>query len=164
MKKLFCIAAVTGLLASHSPVLAEDSGVTNEAAAMATVERFFKAINAADTEAMSNILKPGAKFTTVFDTPDGALGSSVDLVSSFLPSMKTGPKITERFWNPKLLANDRIAVFWARYDMHLDGKYSHCGTDVFDLIKSGDTWQIMNIRVTVQSSGCPTSPLGPLKK
>lgn len=160
--KLFRIAVLTALFAPFSPVLAEDSDSSNDFPAMAVVERFFKAINAADTDTMSEILKGDAKFTTVFDAPDGALGSSVDLVSSFLPSMKTGPKITERFWEPKLLVNDRIAVFWARYDMHLDGKFSHCGTDVFDLIKSGDTWQIMNIRVTVQTTGCPTSPLGPL--
>lgn len=161
---LFLVITLSILAAISGPVMAENTRGTNEAEAMATVERFFAAINSTDIEEMERILKPGALFTTVFDMPDGTLGSSVDPVSSFLPEIKSGPKIIERFWDPKLLINDRIAVFWARYDMHLDGAYSHCGTDVFDLIKSGNTWQIANIRATIQTSGCPASPLGPLTK
>jgi hypothetical protein len=61
-----------------------------------------------------------------------------------------------------VLVNDLMAVFWAPYDFYIDGEFSHCGVDVFDLIKLDGQWKLANSMYTVISSGCPKSPLGEL--
>ena len=48
----------------------------------------------------------------------------------------------ERIWNPEVRVNGLIATVWAPYDFWIDGKFSHCGVDQFDLIKTEEGWKI----------------------
>jgi hypothetical protein len=57
----------------------------------------------------------------------------------------------------------RIATVWAPYDFWIDGKFSHCGVDAFDLIKTDKGWRIAGGAYTVELK-CEPSPLGPLKQ
>lgn len=66
----------------------------------------------------------------------------------------------ERTWNPTILEHDPIAVIWAEYDFHLNGKFSHCGVDSFQLLKTAAGWRIAAISDTRESSGCSPRPLG----
>ncbi len=70
----------------------------------------------------------------------------------------------ERIWNPTVLVHDSVAVVWAEYDFHLNGKFSHCGIDSFTLLKTGAGWKIATIADTHETSGCTASPLGPPHK
>ena len=51
----------------------------------------------------------------------------------------------------------------APYDFWIDGKYSHCGIDAFDLVKTSEGWKISGGVFTTQAT-CAPSPLGPLKQ
>jgi hypothetical protein len=53
-------------------------------------------------------------------------------------------------------------VFWAPYDFYIDGEFSHCGVDVFDLIQLEGQWKLANSMYTVIRNDCPKSPLGEL--
>lgn len=70
--------------------------------------------------------------------------------------------MVERYWHERLLISDQLAVFFASYDFWIDGEFSHCGTDVFELVKLEGSWKIGNMTYTIQRSDCPKSPLGPL--
>ena len=50
-----------------------------------------------------------------------------------------------------------------RTDFWVDGKFSHCGIDIFDLVKTAEGWKISGLTYTVERTGCAPSPLGPLK-
>jgi len=52
---------------------------------------------------------------------------------------------------------------WTPYDFWVDGKFSHCGIDIFDLVKTAEGWKISGATYTVERTGCAASPLGPLK-
>ena len=69
----------------------------------------------------------------------------------------------ERIWDPQVLEHGGIAVIWAPYDFYVNGRFSHCGTDSVNLIKSEPGWRISGLSFTRQISGCPASPLGPPK-
>jgi hypothetical protein len=69
----------------------------------------------------------------------------------------------ERIWNPEVRVHGLIATVWAPYDFWTDGKFSHCGIDAFDLIKTADGWKISGGTFTMESA-CEPSPLGPLKQ
>ncbi len=47
-----------------------------------------------------------------------------------------------------------------RTDFHADGKFSHCGIDVFNLVRMPDGWKISGGMFTMQREGCAESPLG----
>ena len=63
-------------------------------------------------------------------------------------------------WDPMVQVQDRVAMVWAPYDFHLDGEFSHCGIDVFTLLKGAEGWQVTSITYNVVREGCPPSPLG----
>lgn len=48
------------------------------------------------------------------------------------------------------------------YDLHVDGNFSHCGTNLISLVKADDGWKITDITYNVRREECEDSPLGPL--
>jgi hypothetical protein len=48
-----------------------------------------------------------------------------------------------------------MAQVWAPYDFHLDGKFSHCGVDMFTLVQGKDGWRIAAIAYTGRKDACP---------
>jgi hypothetical protein len=75
----------------------------------------------------------------------------------FTPS--TGSKPTnnrERYWDPVVHVRGGIAVVWTPYEFWVGDKTSHCGIDVFDMIKEKGVWRIANAMWTVEPDACPS--------
>ncbi|HEY1946410.1 MAG TPA: hypothetical protein VGG97_05355 [Bryobacteraceae bacterium] len=70
----------------------------------------------------------------------------------------------ERIWNPKVLEHGEIAIVWAEYDFHRNGKFSHCGVDSFHMLRTSAGWKIDALSDTRETTGCAPSPLGPPTK
>ena len=67
----------------------------------------------------------------------------------------------ERTWAPQVRVHKGIATLWAPYDFWLNGAFSHCGIDSFELVKTGDGWKLTGGTYTMERTGCAPSPLGP---
>ncbi len=63
-------------------------------------------------------------------------------------------KWEERISEPKTLTHGTIAVVWAPYVFHLNGKLTHCGIDVFSLIQAKGAWKIATVADTREEAGC----------
>ncbi len=70
--------------------------------------------------------------------------------------------IVERFWEPTVLVHGPLATVWTPYDIYRNGSFLHCGVDAFTLVRSASGWRIATVVYTVEPTGCPPSPLGPL--
>ena len=70
-------------------------------------------------------------------------------------------EILERMWNPVIIYRGDIAVAWTTYDLHINGKFSHCGAETFNLVRKDNTWLIFDWAYTVEPNNCDESPLGP---
>jgi hypothetical protein len=49
---------------------------------------------------------------------------------------------------------NRIASVWAPYDLWVNDVFSHCGVDVFTLLKTGDGWKIASCSYTIEKNTC----------
>ena len=125
---------------------------------IAAVQRLFDAMAKHDAEAVRALFTPEA--TLVSTRPDGT--ATVTTNEKFAQQVGAGKDAwLERIWNPTKLERGAIAVVWAEYDFHLNGKFSHCGIDTFNLIKSASGgWKISALSYTRETSGCSPSPLG----
>jgi len=47
-----------------------------------------------------------------------------------------------------------LAMAWVPYEFHVNGKFSHCGVDVFTLIQTQDGWKIVSAAYTIEQEGC----------
>jgi ketosteroid isomerase-like protein len=66
-----------------------------------------------------------------------------------------GGTFRETYWDPTVLVRGNIAVVWAEYSFDFDGKRTHCGIDVFNLIKIDGAWKVTGIQYTVEPDNCP---------
>jgi hypothetical protein len=87
--------------------------------------------------------------------PDGRTQITRRPFNPTAPAAGAPPKSRERYWDPTVLVRGSIAVVWAPYEFWRDGKTTHCGVDVFDLVKQDDVWRVANIMFTVEPDACP---------
>ena len=70
--------------------------------------------------------------------------------------------LEERGWDPTVLVSGTIAVVWYPYDIYVDGEWSHCGVDIFNMVRTNDGWRIAALQYNVQQPPeCDPHPDGP---
>jgi Putative lumazine-binding len=71
----------------------------------------------------------------------------VSLKSEFLEHFTTPPAVS---------IHGAIANVWGPYELLRDGKFSHCGVDSFNLLKTAEGWRVAAVFDTEETTGCPT--------
>lgn len=125
-----------------------------EAAAVATVQRFFDAMAAPDGAAVAAVTLPGSVYTSIRPAPNGGTTINRILVEDFIKGLRPG--LHEAMWSPKVvLRGGMLATVTAPYEFKRDGKTTHCGIDVFDLAKVDGQWKIAAATWTAEPEACP---------
>lgn len=128
---------------------------------MATVQRLFDAMATHNAAAGRALFLPEAFLFSV--RPDGTTVATP--YEKFLERVGAAKDVwLERIWSPTQLEHGTVAVVWAQFDFHLNGKFSHCGVDSFSLLKTSSGWKIASVSDTHETTGCAPSPLGPPAK
>ena len=127
---------------------------------IAAVNQLFSAMASANGAAIAATMTPDAKLIAAQGGKVSPARTRDDFVQR-IAGIKGAA--LERIWKPTVLVRGKIAMLWAEYDFHLDGKFNHCGVDAFMLVKMDDGWKISQIEYTSETQGCKPSPLGPVK-
>jgi len=56
--------------------------------------------------------------------------------------------IQERIYDPLVRIDHDLAVVWAPFEFLVDGKVDHCGTDLFNLVRTDGKWVIASVADT----------------
>jgi len=156
-----CCRALLPLLLCAVPLMAQEPASGPEKEAVEVAESFLAALSATDTATLAGLLAPQAMIYSVREGVDGPGIRAVDR-AAFLESLGGEDQtLLERMWTPTVQVQDRVAMVWTPYDFHLGGEFSHCGIDVFTMLKGTEGWQVASITYNVVREGCPPSPLGP---
>jgi len=131
------------------------------AAVKQVIDDFFESINTGNGALLASLEIEGAQ---IFNIREETAGEYEFVTRSWFDeeNFSADTQLTERYWDEELLISDVLAVFWAPYDFHIDGEFSHCGIDVLNLMKVDDQWKIGHAMWTIQRPDCEASPLGPL--
>ena len=71
-------------------------------------------------------------------------------------------RFVERIWNPSVELTPESAIVTAPYDFYIDGEFSHCGVDVFTVVRTETDLKVSNLEYTVaQPPACELHPAGP---
>ena len=134
---------------------------TDERAVLATVERLFDAMRTRDTATMRSLFDGDARLVGMRPRPDGEMALqtlTADQFAAYVARDTRGPWI-ERMWNPQVRIEGTLATVWAEYDFHFGARFSHCGVDAFQLLKTAERgWVIVSIADTFVRDGCPKRP------
>jgi ketosteroid isomerase-like protein len=131
-------------------------------AVLDAVDRFFVAMKERDIEAYAAALVPEATYFTRRITADGPGPVRMRTGAEDLAGMRTGTeRLEEWIFDPVVLVRGPLAVLWAPYLFHVDGRFSHCGVDIFQMARLERTWKMTNASWTVETEGCTET--GPAK-
>jgi hypothetical protein len=133
-------------------------------AILATVQQFFDALAESDVELGRKAVMSEGQYFRIRETGD-SVGVSRTPHTRFLRNLEEGGNdFLERMWEPTVMQHGPMAIVWTPYDFHRGQEFSHCGVDVFNLIRTNEGWKIAGIMYTVEPTGCAPSPLGPLHR
>ena len=151
---LFLAAATaTGLLINslHAATQASVEAQTKEAqAVMVPITAMFDAMAKRDAAAIKKPLLPGGSMVLMRDGKPTQMtfDAFADLVG------KPGKtQIEERIHDPLVRIDNDLAVVWAPFEFLVDGKVDHCGTDLFNLVRTDGKWVIASVADTGRK-GC----------
>jgi len=121
-----------------------------------TVQQFFDAMEARDTAAFNNTSVADRYTYFIQERNDSVFNGSRSAAkfSERLAASKVVVTEKMREKDVKVEVHKRIAMVWAPYDLWIDKKFSHCGVDVFTLLKTKEGWKIVTIAFTVEPNGC----------
>ncbi len=128
---------------------------------MSVIYDWAETLTTDDLERRKQVTIDGSMIQRMRQQPDGSFTLAPSIVS-FDAMKPSNTVMVERFWDEELIITGPFATFMAAYDFWIDGEFSHCGTDVFDLINVDGQWKIGNMKFTIIRDGCPPSPLGKL--
>jgi hypothetical protein len=163
MKRIVsCCLTVLLLSACGTPT--DDAGVApateDEAAVSQTVERFFAAMAARDAAAYQKLTVEDAMTIAARVSPDGVSPIRLRTHAEHAAELEASEQPwRERMWDPVVLVHGPIALVWTAYDFHEGDAFSHCGIDVFELLKLDGRWRIANASWTVETVGCHPGPV-----
>jgi hypothetical protein len=153
--------ALSIAIASTLPLPAQD--VSDRDAVLKAMQVFFDTMTARDVEGARKILVPQGRFHAMDPGKPGSEPRSISNEEYLAQLQQSKQTMRERIWDSEVRVHGPIATVWAPYDFWIDGKYSHCGIDAFDLIKTSEGWKISGGVFTTEAK-CAPSPLGPLKQ
>ena len=146
-----------------SPLRAQTTSATRlspaQAAVMAVVDSAMAAINSGDMSALSNVMTDSAQVYAA-RLRDGTPAFTMRTAASQRAAGRRTP-IIERGFDAEVRIAGGIAMVWLPYDLWAEGKWSHCGIDLFTLVRVGSAWRIANLTYSVeQPPACRLHPAG----
>jgi len=155
------LLAALGCMAALIPrgTLAQGDAA-DRAAVLAVADSALAAISRSDAVGFTDLMVSEAvMFPT--STRDGVTRYSLRTRDAQRASPITGT-VSERGWNPEVRVNGGVAMVWYPYDLYRDGKWSHCGVDIFTLVRHQGRWRIAAMAWSAeQPPACEKHPAGP---
>lgn len=121
---------------------------TDEQLIQKTVETFFEGMHKRDTTLIKSVMHPDCALNSVIIRPGKPVSQKHEAMAGFYKSIGSIPanvKLEERLLEHKILADVALAVDWTPYELYVNDKLSHKGTNVFTLTKIDNVWKIFSI-------------------
>jgi hypothetical protein len=146
-------------LSSGRPTDATAQAPDARATVIAVADSALAAITRGDVVALTDLMVPEAvMFPT--STRDGLTTYRVRTRDAQRTSPLNG--VVERGFAPQAMVSGGIAMVWMPYDLYVNGTWSHCGADVFTLVKTNGMWRIASLAWSAeQPPVCEKHPAGP---
>lgn len=141
-----CAALTTGARAQSAT---EDS-------VKAAVNALFIAMKNSDAAGIRASFADSALLQTIITNKEGKTFARNEAIGDFAESISKLPKgdADEQIRFDVIKVDGPLAIAWAPYKFYFKGKFSHCGVDSFQLIRTGGVWKILYIVDTRRKDAC----------
>lgn len=148
------ILNLTGCISAKVRPPNTDVAPAEEAAVLAAIDGFFESMAARDAATFAALqTAEGMTYTQRFDEGRWMLQrrSNQQLINAL---EEGNAAVAETYWEPTVMIRGPLAVVWAPYEFRRNGEVSHCGIDVFNMLKIDGRWVVGNAMWTVEPDAC----------
>ena len=146
----FAVFLISSLHAATAPAPAVDSA--EQQAVLAPITQLFDGMAKRDAAAIKRPLLSGGTMVLMRD------GKPTQMTFEDFANRVGKPgttQIQERIHDPLVRIDNDLAVVWAPFEFLVDGKVDHCGTDLFNLVRTDGKWVISSIADTGRKDCVP---------
>ena len=118
------------------------------------VNLFFKSLETKDTFLYKTLVYPNAQIWAIRPQQDTLNVTMRSFSDDFIRLATMKQVIEEKLLSSEIKIHNNIAVAWIPYTLSFSGKFSHCGVDVFTLLKTAEGWKIVSTVYSVEPDGC----------
>ena len=118
----------------------------------ATINSFFDGMRNSDSTTLKNNLAVNAVFQTISSNNEVKSQNPSGFVTSVGKAAKGS--LDERITFGSITIDGNLAAVWTPYEFYLNGKFSHCGVNSFQLHKENGQWKIQYVIDTRRKEGC----------
>jgi hypothetical protein len=121
---------------------------------LTAIEEFFDALAKRDRDALlATVVAEGS--ITAHGMRDGRARARTQSWQEWAEGIAKGKeRLDEQVHDPDVRVRGSLASVWSQYSFHVDGRFSHCGIDNFDLAKVDGRWRIVSLSFTVETENC----------
>lgn len=153
MKRLLSALLLLAATLAAAPLRAQ---ADDEAAVRAAITALFDAMRARDGDAVRRAFTADARLQTVAGRPDGTVELRAEQVENFA-SVVAAP--SDQVWDERIdewhvRVDGALAVATTDYSFFLGERFSHCGINVFQLLRTAEGWKIFQLVDTRRRAGC----------
>ena len=129
----------------------------DEKGVRAAITQLFDGMRKADTTLFKAVFAPTASLQSIAKNKEGAVSVRNESISGFISSVgKQKPgALDERLSAYDVKIDAELAIAWTPYVFYFNGQKSHCGVNVFTLVKLNGSWKIQSIIDTRRKENCP---------
>ncbi|MEM8506757.1 MAG: nuclear transport factor 2 family protein [Bacteroidota bacterium] len=122
-----------------------------------TVEHFFEAFHKQDSTAMKSFVADGVLLQTTGRNKEGKTQFKRQKIEKLYESIVRIPDsvtFQEKLTSWNIQVDRTMANAWVGYEFWLNGTFSHCGINSFQLINFDGAWKIVYLIDTRGKAGC----------
>ena len=149
MKKILITLLFAGVCFASRAQTTEDSIKT-------TISFLFDGMKNADPVLLRSAFADSAILQTISRNKEGKTiiqNGSIAEFADFV-SKQTKGGADERITYDVIRIDGPLAIAWTPYEFYLNGKFSHCGVNSFQLVRLNGVWKIQYIIDTRRRAGC----------
>jgi len=127
-----------------------------EQAVRQVVDQLFVAMWEADSSKAARVFHPSARLFTAANDASGNPVLQTTVIADFVKtigSLQAG-RFKEELTTYEISVDDNLASVWSTYSFYVDGVFSHCGVDAFQLCKTAQGWKIVQVIDTRRKTNC----------
>ena len=121
-----------------------------------SVNTMFDAMRKGDSTLLKSVFAKEMVLQSISTDKEGKAVISTDSANDFAKAIGTPHTAVydERITYGDIKIDGDLASVWAPYKFYLGDKFSHCGVDVFSLMKTAAGWKIIYIVDTRRKDNC----------
>ena len=155
--RISTVIAALGAVLLTVPAAAQETP-SDEEAVLETVTDFMTAFDAKDSAAMLALLAEDA-YLAMIEEREGEDRSDSLALAGLVTNLAAAPvEIAEPLDIRAVMVDGPVAMVWADYGFYMDGEQSHCGVDIFTLMRIEGEWKIATITYSHIEEPCEDAP------